>query len=581
MNRKSLLVAALVAASALAGGTWMNAQDEPPPPAPPITELPTGRPTKKTSEKPGTQPKTDLSGTDEAVVSPVPVSEESATRQENSRVRPAVGDPDAVKNQRIERVSRRVDEAEEAAATAPNIEIADLLNKHAEQSLTIEWIGPAQIKVGQPFVYEIVVRNAGSLTASEVTVRDKLTRGMVVKQTEPAAEPDGDGYTWRLGDLEPRQEKRIKLEMVAEQRGELVCHATITATSPAIAKFRVSEPKLALKQTGPEKVMLGDPATIAIAVTNPGDGPADKVVIRSELSDGLKHEKGSSVSYELGTLAAGETRTVRLVCSTAKGGQQQVHSVATAEGGLQADAESSFGVTEPKLVATIAGPKLRYIERNATYTVTVTNPGDAAATNVKLLVNMPAGFKYAKASGGGQHDYTTRSIAWFVGDINAGEKKEVQYQCVAMQPGQHKHVAVATAQRGLRGESDMMTAVEGISALLLEVVDVDDPIEVGADTAYEIRVTNQGSREAVNVEVHALVPRELQVRGAQGPTEHRQEGQEVIFAALPRLAPRADAIYRIFVKGAGVGDVRFRARLISESLSEPVIEEESTKVYND
>ena len=42
-----------------------------------------------------------------------------------------------------------------------------------------------------------------------------------------------------------------------------------------------------------------------------------------------------------------------------------------------------------------------------------------------------------------------------------------------------------------------------------------------------------------------------------------------------------DAVYRIMVKAAAVGDVRFRARLASDSLSEPVIGEEGTKVYSD
>jgi uncharacterized repeat protein (TIGR01451 family) len=165
--------------------------------------------------------------------------------------------------------------------------------------------------------------------------------------------------------------------------------------------------------------------------------------------------------------------------------------------------------------------------------------------------------------------------------VNPGETRELSYKAVAIQAGAQKHLASVTGGRGLKKEVEVATRVEGISALLLEVVDIDDPVEVGAETAYEIRVTNQGSREATNVEIHALVPPEMTVRGGQGPTRYRVEGQEVLFAPLPQLAPRADAIYRVLVTGVTKGDVRFRARLISDSLTEPVIEEESTKVYDD
>lgn len=459
--------------------------------------------------------------------------------------------------------------------------VVDALNKHTEQLVTLEWVGPVQIKVGQPFVYEIVVRNLGSVTASNVTVRDQVRDGMKARAIDPPAVQDADGFSWNLGSMEPRQEKRIKIEMIAERKGVISCQATVTATSPALARFRVCEPALTLRQSAPESVMIGEPVTVTVAISNPGDGPADNVIIRSVLSEGLKHAKGSEFSYEIGTLAAGETRSLQLVCTTVKGGKQTVQTMATADGGLESEAKSMTQVTQAKIELALNGPKLRYLDRAATYTVVVANPGDAPANNVKVSAMLPVGFKYNSSSNGGQHDYTTRTVGWFVGTLAPGDKREMSYNATAMQPGQQQHEATVQAHGGLRELAEVVTSVEGISALLLEVVDIDDPVEVGADTAYEIRVTNQGSREATNVEINALVPREMQVRGAQGPSPFRTQGQEVYFSPLPKLAPRADAIFRIFVKGTAVGDVRFRARLTSDSLTEPVLEEESTKIYSD
>ena len=55
----------------------------------------------------------------------------------------------------------------------------------------------------------------------------------------------------------------------------------------------------------------------------------------------------------------------------------------------------------------------------------------------------------------------------------------------------------------------------------------------------------------------------------------------MVFEPLPKLAPRADAIYRVNVRGLAPGDVRFRARIKADGLTDPVLREESTKVYGD
>lgn len=567
MKNRSWLAWTVLCAAAVLGGKWMQADDGLPadvreaesvrvdPGAPPPFSLPEDEP----------------QGAVRLNAPPPPPSRLPADFEEED-FRP----PAPVSNVRT--TSFMPEDTDEALSSTP--ESSDLLNKQTEQSVTLEWVGPAQIKVGQPFIYELVARNVGSAVAHDVMVRDKFHAGMKVTAVDPKGIPEADGILWKLGEIEPRQERRIRLEMVAEKKGDVVCNATITTTTVASARFRVSEPQLVVKQTSPENAMIGDTVSVAVSISNPGDGPADNITIRSTLGDGLKHEKGSEFVYELGSLSAGETRTVNIVCTAIKGGKQSVKTTANS-GTLEAQSESSTQITEPKIDVVISGPRLRYLDRTATYVVAVSNPGDAIANNVKVTATTPPGFKFAGATNGGRHDYATRSIEWFVGTLAPGETKEVSYKCLAIQAGQHNHVVVAAGQRGLKAESTVETTVEGIAAILLEVVDIDDPVEVGADTAYEIRVTNQGSREATNVEIHALVPREMQVRGGQGPTNYRTDGQEVIFAPLPKLAPRADAIYRVFVRGVGVGDVRFRARLISDSLSEPVIEEESTKIYDD
>ena len=92
---------------------------------------------------------------------------------------------------------------------------------------------------------------------------------------------------------------------------------------------------------------------------------------------------------------------------------------------------------------------------------------------------------------------------------------------------------------------------------------------------------NQGTKTANNIRLVALVPPQLRALSAEGPTQNTVDGGRVIFAPLQRLAPKADATYRIRVQGVVEGDQRLRVLVQSDEMNSPVTKEESTRVYKD
>jgi uncharacterized repeat protein (TIGR01451 family) len=452
-----------------------------------------------------------------------------------------------------------------------------------EPAVSIEWAGPTTARLGQPTSYQIIAKNISNASVYDVVVRHRLAPGVQVTGSEPKAAQEGTTLAWTLGTLAPGQEKRIDLQLVPETKTPLCCQAQVTFSSSAMLKVTVREPKLVVKTAAPEKVVLGDSATVAITITNPGDGVADRVKVKAVLPEGLEHARGKQIEVELGNLGAGESRTVQLVCLAKTAGMQLVDCTAIADAGLTSQDSAKLDVVLPRLDLAILGPKLRYLDRHAVYTLKVTNPGSAPASNVSLVHILPQGFKFHEASHGGRHDFPTRTITWFIGDLMPGQSREVTLEAVAVSPGEHKHRAVATAARGLKTEGDAVTVVEGLSALLMELVDTDDPVEVGNDTTYEIRITNTGSKVETNLELVCTVPEKMEFRGAKSSAgcRFRMEGRDVIFEPLARLMPRTDTVYRVTARGMAPGDMRFRARIRADGLSEPVLREESTKVYGD
>jgi uncharacterized repeat protein (TIGR01451 family) len=450
-----------------------------------------------------------------------------------------------------------------------------------EPAVSVEWIGPPQAKVGRPADYTIAVRNVCNIALHEVLVRVRIPAGMTVTATEPKAVAEGNVLIWEMGTMPPKQEKNIQVRIVPDGRGSLGCQAWVTFTGSSAMRVKVTEPRLTLKASAPEKAMIGDAVTVVLTVGNPGDGPAELVKIHAILSEGLEHPRGKSVDYEVGNLAPGESRSVQLICGTRAGGEQRCEAVAEAEGDLRAQDHCGVNIITPRLDLEVAGPKLRYLDRKAVYTIKVTNPGDASATNVTVNDVVPPGFKFLAASDGGRHDFSTRTVSWFLGEIPPGQTKDVNMTVVAVNLGEHRHHISAQAARGLRVESEVMTRVEGLSAILLEVVDTEDPIEVGADTSYEIRVTNTGSKTETDIKLVCTIPDRMVFKSAQGPCRFHEAGREIVFEPLMKLAPRADAIFRVNVKALAPGDVRFKAQITSTNLVEPVIEMESTRIYED
>jgi uncharacterized repeat protein (TIGR01451 family) len=450
-----------------------------------------------------------------------------------------------------------------------------------EPAVSLEWVGPPVVRTGRPADYNVVVKNVCNIPVQQVMVRVKIPTGMTVKATEPNAIAEGNVLMWELGTLSPKQEKNLQLKMIADGKGAGRCQAWVTFTGSSVLSYKAVEPKLTLKAQAPEKVMVGDAATFVLTVTNPGDGAAEQVKIHAELSEGLEHVRGKKVDFEIGTLNAGETRSVQLICATKMGGIQFVDAVAEADGDLRAQDKASVNVIMPRLDLAIEGPHLKYLGRKASYTVKVSNPGDAPAAQVSVHDVIPAGFKFVSASDGGRHDFSTRTVTWFVGEIGPGQAKDVKLECEAVNPGEWIHHATTAGARGLKAEADCKTKVEGLSAILLEVVDTEDPIEVGTDTSYEVRITNTGSKTETNLKLSCVVPEQMQFKAAQGPVKYAEHGKEIVFEPIAKLAPRADAIFRLTVKGIAPANVRFKAQITSDTLVEPVIEMEATRIYDD
>jgi len=276
-----------------------------------------------------------------------------------------------------------------------------------------------------------------------------------------------------------------------------------------------------------------------------------------------------------------ESRKIQLtLLATHAGPTTNVLSV-TGEPNLHVENQQQTEVIAPKLDVAVEGPKRRYLEREAVYTLSVSNPGTAPAHQVEMVAELPPGLKFVAANHNAHYEEDNRTVHWLLDELPVKETAPVQLTAMPVESGEHTLRCHSSDDSGATGEAEQAVYIEGIAAIFFEVVDVDDPIEVGGQTTYEIRVVNQGSKTATNVRVAVLLPPQMRVVAAEGPARHTVEPGRVLFEALPRLAPKVDTTYHVRVQGLQAGDQRVRVQVVTDELQTPVTKEESTRVYAD
>jgi uncharacterized repeat protein (TIGR01451 family) len=284
---------------------------------------------------------------------------------------------------------------------------------------------------------------------------------------------------------------------------------------------------------------------------------------------------------DLGSLNPGEARPVRLALAAITGGRHTVEIRAQADGDLVQTCAAEVSVIAPKLMAEIQGPGLRYLGRQAVYTLTVSNDGAANTDNVRVMHKIPDGFEFVSSDKGGRFDASTRLMTWFVGSLGRGEMAQAHVTLKGTEAGTFTHFIRATSEQGIVSDSQVTTRVEGAANLSIDVADADDPIETGTEAAYVITIANDGSAAAGNVVLSCEVPDGAAYVAATGPVAHAAKGQHVEFRPISSMAPGDSVKFHVTIRGLNAGDLRFRASLTSDSTQEPLSAEEVTKFYGE
>ncbi len=448
-------------------------------------------------------------------------------------------------------------------------------------SVVIQKLAPSEVRVGKACDFVIKVRNVGTVPALDVRVFDSVPDGTSLMETVPSAEQAAGLMIWQLGDLKPGDERSITMRLIPEVEGEIGSVARVTFEAAASVRTLATLPAIKLVQRAPEEVLIGQQLEIEIELSNTGSGAAEQVVLKAVLPEGLEHPMGSELDNPIGTMPPGDLRRQLLrVRATKPGIVKSVVSLVNADGTLS-ESSVDIKVIAPNLQVVLAGPAMRYLERQATYSVQIANTGTANASEIDLVAFLDSGLKFVSTDFEGKYDPNRHAVTWSLAELPAGESGQVPLTLLPVESGTQSVRLEATADLGISVSSEKQLAIETLAELSFSIADNNDPIEAGTETMYEIRVQNSGSREDSNVRLEVQLPHPGMKLVSAEPSAATDGRGRVVFEPLARLAAKGEYVFRVVVSGVTPDTHLIKATLMSDQSKKPVTKEESTTVYAD
>ena len=370
-------------------------------------------------------------------------------------------------------------------------------NKTSSVNITVPEIIPnktADIEnpnFGDEVTYTVNITNVGKSDAVNVAVRDVLGEGLELISADGGVyDPITRTITWTVN-LNSGETKSFKVVAKVIGYGN-VTNSLVVGNKTSTVDVDVPE-IIPSKDADNMYPNFGDSIDYTITVNNIGKADAKHVVVVDRLDKGLKY-----VSSSHNGVYDEATHTVTWVVDIAAGSSLDLTVTAFAEeyGVLTnivsvGDKSASVDVNVPEIIpnktADIENPNFG---DNVTYTVTVTNDGNADAKAVVVRDVLGKDLKFVSATGTYTFDEATNTITWTV-DVDAGKTETFTVVATVINYGNVTNSLVV----GNKTFNKNVTVPEITPD---KTVDNENP-NFGDNLTYTVTVKNEGNGNATDV----------------------------------------------------------------------------------
>lgn len=337
--------------------------------------------------------------------------------------------------------------------------------------------------------------------------------------------------------------------------------ADVPPLSSRITIEALEPPDLSITKDLNDPLVAGRSGTYALTVTNVGpSATVGDVTVTDELPEGLSfvaveaegwecgHEAGTVTCTTTQTIAAGQTVPLTLTVDVAHDAADTVTNVASVETDLDPRPENDTATTtDPvgrpgldisKTAEPSDGTPVAPGQR-VTYTVEVSNPGDATTTGIVLTDPLPAGVTAVSATVDGEEVAVSElNSGLAMGDLAPGDRHVLTLLVDVEDDGVTEIVntATVTADGPPPASDETRHPVETAPALSVAKTASASTVAPGDRLTYTVTVTSDGTHAARDVVLTDVMPDgTTYVAGstAVDGAAHPDQGTDPLAAGLP------------------------------------------------
>ena len=428
-------------------------------------------------------------------------------------------------------------------------------NKTSSVNITVPEIIPnktADIEnpnFGDEVTYTVNITNVGKSDAVNVAVRDVLGEGLELISADGGVyDPITRTITWTVN-LNSGETKSFKVVAKVIGYGNVTNSLVVGNKTSAVD---VDVPEIIPSKDADNKYPnFGDSIDYTITVNNIGKADAKHVVVVDRLDKGLKY-----VSSSHNGVYDEASHTVTWVVDIAAGSSLDLTVTASAEeyGVLTnivsvGDKNASVDVNVPEIIpnktADIENPNFG---DNVTYTVTVTNGGNADAKEVVVRDVLGKDLKFVSATGNYTFDEATNTITWTV-DVDAGKTETFTVVATVINYGNVTNSLVV----GNKTFNKNVTVPEITPD---KTVDNENP-NFGDNLTYTVTVKNEGNGNATDVIIVDTLGKGLEYVSSTGNYDNKTNtitwkvdlasGETKTFTVVAKIIGYTDVINEVTV----------------------------------
>ncbi len=363
---------------------------------------------------------------------------------------------------------------------------------------------------------------------------------------------------------------------------------TIEATLEQIVGTYIERPYLSISKAGPVEADLNEQVDYTIVVTNISQTTANLVVVKDIIPAGMTYisstptadaVSGKLVTWNLGTLDAGNSTTLLLRLRAIQTGvwTDKAQVISAEKVIAEASATTIVVALIPAVDIQKTGPAELTQGTNGTYTITVRNTGEATLTNVTVTDQIPVGMSYVSSSPVGTQ--ADNQVSWGLGSLSSGQQRTISLTLKGETVGTWTNSASVTCDEGVTDTDSATTEiVPAAGGMTFYSYDTDDPVVVGDNTTYVVKVINQGQIILHDVQIANTIPDEMSFVSISGPSSYSFDGQTVTFSPVATIAPGETLTYNITVQADTPGAVINSTTLTYAEFGFPLTTQEPTTI---